>query len=60
MLHGSMRLRVIAFVSVGTFRALAQSAARTFAFSVDLLQGATGYFNVEGYDGVQPELTMVR
>lgn len=31
-----------------------------FLFSVDLVQGETGYFNVEGFDGVQPTLTMVR
>eukprot|EP00752_Nemacystus_decipiens_P006571 g5917.t1 len=34
--------------------------ADTFVFSVDLLQGETGYYNVEGYEGVQPALTMVR
>lgn len=37
-----------------------QTSDRTFVFTVDLLEGATGYFRVEGYDGVQPELTMVR
>lgn len=38
----------------------AATVAETFVFSVDLLQGETGYFNVEGYEGVQPALTMVR
>lgn len=34
--------------------------AETFVFGVDLLAGESGYFNVEGYEGVQPALTMVR
>lgn len=36
------------------------SQANEFDFSIDLLQGASGYYNVAGYDGVQPALTMVR
>ncbi|CAM9751235.1 unnamed protein product, partial [Choristocarpus tenellus] len=32
----------------------------TFVFSVDLLAGPTGYFEVEGYNGIQPDLTIVR
>ncbi|CAM9200341.1 unnamed protein product [Discosporangium mesarthrocarpum] len=35
-------------------------AQETFTFSVDLLAGPTGYFKVEGFDGIQPALTMVR
>lgn len=33
---------------------------RTFVFSIDLFEGASGYFLVKGHDGVQPDLTMVR
>eukprot|EP00903_Cladosiphon_okamuranus_P021168 g19444.t1 len=36
------------------------AVAGTFFFSVDLLEGETGYYNIEGYEGVQPEITMVR
>lgn len=36
------------------------SVAGTFVFSVDLLEGESGYFIVDGHDGVQPALTMVR
>lgn len=36
------------------------TVADTFVFSIDLLVGETGYYNVEGYEGVQPPLTMVR
>lgn len=36
------------------------AAQETFVFSIDLLEGETGYFKVEGYDGVQPTLTMIR
>lgn len=43
-----------------TTSATAAAVAETFVFSVDLLQGETGYYNIEGYEGVQPALTMVR
>ncbi|KNC86113.1 hypothetical protein SARC_01729 [Sphaeroforma arctica JP610] len=32
----------------------------TFVFSVDLFASETGYYTVEGYEGLQPTLTMVR
>lgn len=44
----------------GSTSAQETAVADTFVFSVDLLEGATGYYNVEGYDGVQPVLTMIR
>lgn len=38
----------------------AAAVADTFVFTVDLIQGETGYYNIEGYEGVQPAITMVR
>lgn len=43
-----------------TTSATTAAVAGTFVFSVDLFEGETGYFNIEGFEGVQPEITMVR
>ena len=53
---------MMALLLVSASRGLAQTVTDppTFLFSVDLLQGETGYFNVDGFEGVQPALTMVR
>ena len=45
---------------LGSLRSCVAQSNNVFVFSIDLLEGATGYFRVEGYDGVQPEITMVR
>lgn len=37
-----------------------RAVAGKFSFSVDLLEGMSGYFRVKGHNGVQPTLAMVR
>ena len=45
---------------LGSLRSCVSQSNNVFVFSIDLLEGATGYFRVKGHDGVQPEITMVR
>lgn len=55
-----LRSLAMALLAIQVAAQTTTNPAGTFVFSVDLLQGETGYFNVEGHDGVQPALTMVR